>query len=160
MPSSARTWVQSHRYLIEVLASLSKGAKMSVLITLAIHLVWCAIWRSRISRILHVVVAVLLKLLNTTGSRLVLARDLSTRLVSDRWQLDGTALLVTGSWCAVGGWLTIGRDGSSSGTLFFSLALVLLFLLASLPLFSDLLKLWYKLRVSVLRLHNIIPKLW
>lgn len=125
--------------------------------TLAIHLVWCAIWRSRISRILHVIVAVLLKLLNTTGSGLILTRDLSTRLVSNRWELDGSALLVTGSWCVIGGGLTIGGDGGSSGTLFFSLALVLLFLLASLPLLSDLLELCYKLCVSVLMLHNMIP---
>jgi hypothetical protein len=141
-----------------MLASLWKGTEMRVVMTLAIHLVWCAIWRSRISRILHVIVAVLLKLLNATGSGLILTRDLRARLVSNRWELDGSALLVTGSWCTIGGGLTIGGDSGSSGTLFFSLALVLLLLLASLPLLSDLLELCYKLCVSVLMLHYMMTE--
>ena len=66
---------------------------MRVLITLAIHLVWCAVWRRGVSRVLHVIVAVLLELLNASRGSLILARDLRARLVADGWELNRTASL-------------------------------------------------------------------
>ena len=109
--------------------------------TLAIHLVWCAIWRCWIARVRDVVVAVLLQLLNAAGWSLVLARDLSAGLVADRRELDRPAsLLVARGRAIVGRALTIGGNSSSSGSLLFGLSLILLFLLAGLPLLSDLLE--------------------
>jgi hypothetical protein len=79
-------------------------------------------------------------LLDTAGrSRLVLSRDVGTRLVSDRWELDWTTGLVAGSGGALARLTLRGRaDGGVASTLFISLALVLLLLLTSLPLFADL----------------------
>ena len=56
--------------------------------TLAIHLVWCAIWRCWVARVRNVVVPVFLQLLNTAGWSLILARNLSTGLVADGRELD------------------------------------------------------------------------
>jgi len=79
--------------------------------TLAIHLVWSAIWRSRVARVRDMIVAVLLQLLNTAGWSLILARDLGTRLVADRRELDrSTCLLVAGSRAIVGRALAIGGN--------------------------------------------------
>jgi hypothetical protein len=128
---------------------------MRVVITLAIHLVWCAIWRRGVSRVLKVTVAVLLELLNASRGSLVLARDLRARLVADGWELNRTAsLLITRSRGTIGRGLTIRRDSSGSGTLFIGLSLVLLFLLAGFPLLSDFLELCGRLCVSVLVLHK------
>lgn len=130
---------------------------MREVMTLAIHLVWSAIWRSWVARILNMV-AVLLQLLDATGRCLVLTRDLRSGLVTNRWELNGslTWLVTLGrgtltrrltfSWCA---------DSLSSSTLFFGLALVLLLLLASLPFLSDLLELCSKSYVSTCMLHKI-----
>jgi len=116
---------------------------MRVVITLAVHLVWGAIWRRGVSRVLKMTVAVLLELLNAARGSLVLARDLCARLVADGWELNGTAsLLITRGRGNFGGGLPICRDGSGSGTLLIGLSLVLLLLLASLPLLSDFLELW------------------
>ncbi len=113
--------------------------------TLVIHLVRSSVWGSRVARV-HVAVAVLLQLLNTTGWGLVLAGNLSTRLVADGRKLDlrASGLLVAGRWLgAVVGILSIRRVSLHRGcasTLLFSLALVLFFLLASLPFLADLLE--------------------
>jgi hypothetical protein len=56
--------------------------------TLAIHLVWCAIWRSWVARVRDMIVAVLLQLLYTAGWSLVLTGDLGTGLVADRRELN------------------------------------------------------------------------
>lgn len=62
---------------------------------MAIHLVWCAIGRCRVPRILQLVLAVFLQLLYTTSGRsLVLVRDLSTRLVADGRKLNGSTRLL------------------------------------------------------------------
>jgi hypothetical protein len=106
--------------------------------TLVVH-VWGSIWRSRVSRVLDVVVTILLKLLNTTRWSLVLAWNLRTRLVADGRKLDiAGALLVTRRWSAVWRALAISRNCSRSGSLILSFALVLFFLLSCLPLLSDL----------------------
>ena len=55
--------------------------------TFAIHLASSCVGRSWVSGV-HVAIAVLLELLDTTGWGLVLARNLSARLVSNRWKLD------------------------------------------------------------------------
>ena len=94
------------------------------------------------------IVAVLLQLLDAARRGLVWTWDLSTWLVTDGWKLDLLATSLRVSWgslrvlvgCAVGG-ICLGGSGSSS--LFFSLALVLFFLLASLPFLADLLE-FYK----------------
>jgi hypothetical protein len=110
--------------------------------TLAIHLVWSAVRRSRVAGVRDMIVAVLLQLLNTAGWGLVLARNLSARLVADRWQLDrSTSLLVARSRAIVGRALAIGGNCSSSGAFFVSLSLILLLLLSSLPLLPDFLEL-------------------
>ena len=57
---------------------------MRVVITLAIHLVWCAIWRRGVSRVLKVTVAVLLELLNASRGRLGIGQGLA-RQVGSRW---------------------------------------------------------------------------
>ena len=153
--SNDHTWVLGHRYLVILLALLRKERIMRVVITLAIHLVWCAIWRRGVSRVLKVTVAVLLELLNASRGSLVLARDLRARLVADGWELNRTAsLLITRSRGTIGRGLTIRRDSSGSGTLFIGLSLVLLFLLAGFPLLSDFLELCGRLCVSVLVLHK------
>lgn len=85
------------------------------------------------------VAAIFLELLNTARSRLVLARNLSTRLITDWWKLNGSISLIARSRSTVGG-LTIGRDSGSSSTLLVSLSLVLLLLLPGFPLLSDLLE--------------------
>jgi hypothetical protein len=113
--------------------------------TLAIHLVWLAIWRGWITPI-EMTASIFLQLLNAARWGLVLAWNLSARLVSDRRELNlgGTALLIVGRWLsAIGrvlslGWVVLGR--SSTRALLFGLAGVLLLLLASLPLLADLLE--------------------
>ena len=109
--------------------------------TLTVHLVWSAVRRSWVARVLKVVVAVLLELLNTARGSLVLTWNLSAGLIADGWELDGsTSLLVTWGRSAIAGVWAFGRNGGGSGTLFISLSLVLLLLLASLPLLSNLLE--------------------
>lgn len=109
--------------------------------TLAIHLVWCTVRRCRIARILKMAVAILLQLLDAPSRGLVLTRNLSARLVSDRWELNrASSLLVSGAWSIVAGTLTIRRNSNSSCALLFSFALVLFLLLPCLPFLSDLLE--------------------
>lgn len=92
------------------------------------------------------VVAILLKLLNTSGWSLVLTRYLGTGLISDGWKLNlrGTTLLVARWWLsAVVALLTIGGvvlGSGSTSALLICLALVLLLLFASLPLLANLLE--------------------
>jgi len=106
--------------------------------TLAIHLVGSTVWGCRIARVLKVVVAILLELLNATGRSLVLAWNLSTWLVANWGKLNrSTTLLITGSG-GISRLLAFSRDSGSSGTLLVGLALILLFLLPSLPLLSNL----------------------
>ena len=108
--------------------------------TLTVHLVWSAIRRSWIARILNMVVAVLLQLLNTARGSLVLTRNLSARLVADGWELNGSTSLLVTRGRSIAGTLTISRNGGGTGALLISLALVLLLLLASLPLLSNFLE--------------------
>jgi hypothetical protein len=56
--------------------------------TLTVHLVRSAIRRSWVARVLNVVVAVLLELLNTARGSLVLTRDLGAGLVAYGRELD------------------------------------------------------------------------
>ena len=56
--------------------------------TLTVHLVWSTIRRSWVARVLDVVVAVLLELLNTARGSLILARDLGAGLVADGRELN------------------------------------------------------------------------
>jgi hypothetical protein len=110
-------------------------------ITLAVHLGWCAIWRSWIARVLEMTLLVLLELLDSaTGSLLlILTWNLGTRLVTDRRELDRSATLrVARGRAAFWDRLTLGRDSDSASTILVGLALVLLLLLASLPLFANL----------------------
>ena len=109
---------------------------------MAIHLVWSAIWRSWIAGVGDVIVAILLQLLNTAGWSLILARNLGTRLVANRRELDRpTSLLVARSRAIVGWALAVGGNCSSSGTLLVGLSLILFLLLACLPLLADFLEL-------------------
>lgn len=109
--------------------------------TLTVHLVWSTIRRSWVARVLKVVVAVLLELLNAGGGSLILTWDLSAGLVADGRQLNGsTAGWVSRGRSSIAGGLAFSGD-SSAGTLIVSLSLVLLFLLACLPFLSDLLEL-------------------
>ena len=114
---------------------------------MVIH-VWCAVGRSWVARIRDVVLAaVLLELLNATSRSLVLTWNLSAGLVADRRKLNRATLGITGRRTIRS--LAISRDGSSASTILVGLALVLLFLLASLPLLSDLLEFYKKQCVSV-----------
>jgi len=126
---------------------------------LVIHLVRSTVWRSRIACI-HLVVAVLLKLLNTTRWGLVLTRNLSARLVTDRRKLNrSSALRVAGRrLSAVVGVLRVSgaRLGSgSTGSLFLSLAVVVFLLLSRLPFLADLLEFCSATRVSACRLREV-----
>lgn len=71
-----------------------------------------------------------------------MSRDMSARLVPDRWKLDWrtTSLLIARGRGALArlSFRSSTTDSSSAVTLLVSLALVLLFLLTGLPLFSDL----------------------
>lgn len=114
--------------------------------TLAIHLVWSAIRRSWVARILKMVVAILLELLHTTSWGLVLARDLGPGLVADGWELNGTRAALLVAWgCrrSLAGRLAFHRStaNSSSSAFLVGLALILLVLLARLPLLADFLEL-------------------
>jgi hypothetical protein len=127
--------------------------------TLVIHLVGGTVRRSRVASV-HLVMTVLLKLLNTARWSLVLARNLSTRLVTDRRKLNRSASLrVAGRrLSAVVGVLSVWwtRLGSgSTGSLFLSLAVVVFLLLASLPLLSDLLEFCSATRVSACKLREV-----
>lgn len=120
--------------------------------TLAIHLAWGPVGRSWVSGV-HVAIAVLLKLLDTAGWGLVLARNLCTRLVADRWKLDlsTSRLLVSRRrLVAVVRVLSVGWVGDlgGTGTVVLSLALCVFFLLACLPFLSDLLELCERNNVS------------
>jgi hypothetical protein len=87
------------------------------------------------------VVTILLKLWDTSRRSLVLTWNLSAGLVSDGWELDrSSTLLVARGRSTIGGVLAFSRYGGGSGTILLCLSLVLLFLLASLPLLSDLLE--------------------
>lgn len=131
--------------------------------TLTVHLVGSAVRRSWVARILKMVVAVLLQLLHTTRRGLVLARDLRAGLVADGRELDGPArLLVAGRGGPIGGVLAIGGHSGSARALLFGLPLVLLLLLASFPLLSDLLELCLARRHTLAScwLHTRVPRLW
>jgi hypothetical protein len=54
-----------------------------VVITSAIHLTWCAIWRGGVFRALKMIVGGLQELLNATRGSLVLAMNLHARLTID-----------------------------------------------------------------------------
>lgn len=126
---------------------------------MVIHLVWGTVWRRGVARVLKMVVAVLLQLLDTTRWCLVLTRDLSTRLITDGWQLDrASGLLVSSRRGVVVGVLAISRDDSGSSTLVFGLALVLLLLLAGLPLLPDLFE--FCRRGALACVTQAVPKLW
>ena len=56
--------------------------------TLTVHLVRSTIRRSWVARVLNVVVAVLLELLNTARGSLVLTRNLGAGLVADGRELN------------------------------------------------------------------------
>jgi hypothetical protein len=58
--STAHTLAGRRRYLHRVLVKFHKGEEMRGVMTLAIHLVWCAIGRCRIARILKMAIAILL----------------------------------------------------------------------------------------------------
>jgi len=120
--------------------------------TLTVHLVWRAVRRSRVARVLKMAIAIFLKLLDTTGGSLVLTRNLSARLVADWWELNGSTLLVSRGRTAFRA-LTITGDGSSSSTVLVLLSLVLFLLLACFPLLSDFLELFRSALVPV-RLHS------
>ena len=114
--------------------------------TLAIHLAWGPVGRSWVSGV-HVAIAVLLELLDTTGWGLVLARNLRARLVADRWKLDlstSRLLIPRRRLVAVIRILSIGWVGDlgGTGTVIFGLALSVFLLLACLPFLSNLLELW------------------
>ena len=121
--------------------------------TLAIHLAWGPVGRSWVSGV-HVAIAVLLELLDTTGWGLVLARNLSARLVSNRWKLDlsTSRLLVPRRRLAVIirvlsiSWVRL--DLGRTGTVVLSLALCVFLLLACLPFLSNLFELWRRSNVS------------
>lgn len=120
--------------------------------TLAIHLVRSAIWRSWVARVLKMIVAVLLQLLNTTRRSLVLGRHLGVGLITDRGQLNRATSLVTSRRSTFRG-LTLGSN-SSSVTLFLGLAGVLFLLLAGLPLLSDLLEFCGRYALAWFALHK------
>ena len=131
---------------------------MKGVMTLTVHLVWCAVGRCRIARILlHVVIAVLLQLLNAACRSLVLTWYLRARLVADWRQLDrSSTLLITRSRGTLARVLTIGRNSCSSSALFVGLALVFFLLLTGLPLLSNFLEFCETIYVSVLMLHENI----
>lgn len=111
---------------------------------MTVHLVRGTIGRGGVARVLEVAVAILLELLDAAGGSLVLAGDLGAGLVADGRELDGAARLLLVTWGSStfrGGRLGVGGASSSTGTVVVGLALVLLFLLASLPLLADLLEL-------------------
>ena len=108
--------------------------------TLAIHLVWSAVRRGGVSRVLQMIIAVFLELLHAAGWSLVLPRHLSTGLIADRGQLDGATCLLIAGRRRTFGRLAVGRDRGSSSAILLGFALVLLLLLASLPLLADLLE--------------------
>lgn len=114
---------------------------------LTVHLVWCAIRRSRVARVLKMAIAIFLKLLNTTGGCLVLPGNLGARLVADWRELDRSCL-VSRRGAAIG-ILAVSWARSRSLALLVLLPLVLFFLLASLPLLADLLELFRSTLVAV-----------
>lgn len=139
---SVHTWEPGHRYLQDMLASLSKRNRNEGVMTLVIHLVWGTIWRCWVARVLKMIVAAIsLELLNVARWSLVLAWDLSTGLVTNGWELDRSTWLLVASRRIVGRVLTISWDDGGSCTLVIGLALVLLLLLAGLPFFADFLEL-------------------
>jgi hypothetical protein len=115
--------------------------------TLAIHLAWSSIRRCRISRI-HVAIAVLLQLLDAARWGLVLAGNLRSRLVTNRWKLNlgSSGLLIPGRRLAIIIWILpigwVGLDLGGTGTVVFGLALRVFFLLPRLPFLSNLFELW------------------
>lgn len=128
-----------YRHVSLVLQRRSSGG----IITLTVHLVGSTVRGSWIARILKVVAAVLLQLLDAAGRGLVLTRDLGAGLVADGRQLDGAArlLVARGGGGIRGAALGIGGRGGGAGAVVVGLTLVLLLLLASLPLLADLLEL-------------------
>jgi hypothetical protein len=93
-----------------------------------------------------VIIAVLLQLLDTTRWSLVLARNLGAGLVADGRQLNllaSTLRMIAWRRLVVVVGRAVGRVSlgcGSSSTLLFRFTLVLLFLLALLPFFANLLE--------------------
>ena len=157
--SSVHTLVAEPRYLLSTLVYSLKGQWHEGVMTLTVHLVGRTIRRSWVARVLEVVVAVLLQLLNPARGGLILTGNLSARLVADRGELNRSARL----WVArrrgsVGG-LPIRGNGRGSCTILISLTLILFLLLARLPLLSDFFELCHPGYVSVLTLHKPAPQL-
>lgn len=124
-----------------MLAGVLHGVTTEGVMTLTVH-VWCTVGRSRVARVLDMVVVSIipLELLNASGRRTlrVLPRNLRcARLISNWWQLDGaTALIIT--WSTFNA-LSVGRH-LAPATVIFSLSCSLLILLALLPLLADFLE--------------------
>ena len=129
-------------YLAFVLARAQQWERQGGgIITLAILHSWSSVRGSRISRVLllHVLLLsrVVLKLLDSSTSRsLVLVGNCRARLVTDWRKLNCTR------WCIARlrtiSVLPIDRHDTSTGPVVFSLACVIILLLACLPLLSNL----------------------